>query len=1392
MQTGKTITGIQDVLSFLKLYPFPAWISAPPRDSRNRVRKGGLQLEPAWSNPAFDGLFGSHEALLSALGSSGQQLITYGTWLEEIHSNPTSLHVSLTMPADNPDASDTITVELELAKTIVTGSDGRKYPVCTSISRDPLPDTGASTPPLSKGSKKRRNRPIKLRDLPTLQSSASSVDSGSDSTMQTRDLVSGGGPRMVDYAQTFPWQTTPLGSRDQWDVCLKQAADLTLNAPYPTAIWWGPSLVMIYNDAYAAMSTTKHPRIFGQSGLDAWGELWDTLGPALQSCMKGNPVYKRDDLLLMDRLDSVEQSLEETYHTWSWTPIRGNDDDIAGIFNTTIETTAKVLAERRLTTLQVLGSRAAIAQSKEAFCQAALSTLEENDKDVPFALLYLSDVATNPLVVSESVDTQQGTHVTDLSKHQFGAKRLRLDFKGSICVPHGHVAAPPTVEVVVDTTMGFKGIRSNGFEWPIEQAFHSRDSIRVTIPKELAEEFQTRGWGDVVTDAIVVPLSSEGDLAPLGVAILGLNTRRTFDADYSKWIDVLRSAMSSYLTGAIAREEEVRRSEHLAELDAAKTALFSNASHELRTPLTLISGPINDCVNEVQDPKIRAKLQMAGRNADRLARLVDSLMDFSRLEAGRLEGRYSPVFFGPYVEELATVFRPVIEKASLDFSIVYDPEETRTLFIDQDYMEKIIFNLIGNAFKYTLSGQISVEVIYNESDVSLIVSDTGVGIPPQDLDKIWNRFHRVEATSRSHEGTGIGLSLTKQFVHLHGGVISVKSLYPKTDSDPHGSVFTVTFPLGKDHLPAARVTDLTTLTKKPNYARGIVAEAARWKMSGDVTPSDSEESYASSDGQRSADFNFESSDLIILADDNPDMLDYIKNIFLRYCHVKTATNGQAALELARKSPPQLIISDIMMPILDGFGLVNAIKQDQDLRNTPIILLSARAGDSNRAEGMLSGADDYLSKPFSSRELLARANFQMQLGKRKYEMEARFQERTKEVQILTDLSPTGLFRIDTEGNMLICNDRYRELSGMQGDHESDWLEYVHEDYRSKVEATLKQALQKQHDEQVDFVFSNGNWVKCHVRWWPLGLVGTATDMSLTRLYEESLTKRAEEAEERRIEAEERRRGQELLVDVTSHELRQPVSAVINCASVVFGNMTKLRQELGRCRETNVPFEVTSDLLVQVDEDLESLNAIELCGLAQGHIVNDILTLSRMQLHMLTLQDSIFPLVREVRQVCSILFNEMKSKGITHNLVFGDSIKTLGIKYVSVDKVRFGQVIINLLSNAIRFSQSSQTKGIDITVEASRNPPRDGTCLPPLSSKEDLMPLVEGEKVSVYIYVSVHDTGPGLKPKDLELLFQRFQKGTNSEEIFGGSGLGLFVSRWPDRGGRKLCWGARIYV
>jgi hypothetical protein len=294
-----SVTSIEDVLPFLKAYSFPAWICAGMTGHRAST---GFVLQPTWSNPSFDMLLSSHNDLLTAIGDIGA-FASFGSWLESIKDDQTTYTITLKVSydhADLPEGAIAATVELELAKTKVIDATGQTFAIVTSTSKRPLPKVSKGDVQPKKPPRKKRRLVEKLENLPSFRSSISNrSDSGSspsNSTLAVDRRTPGtlGGPSMVEMLENFPWETTSLGPKADWDPCLLQASQLILAYPYPAALWWGEELITFYNDPYAEMSATKHPRIFGQRGIDAWGELWDTLGPALVSCMKGNPVSKRD------------------------------------------------------------------------------------------------------------------------------------------------------------------------------------------------------------------------------------------------------------------------------------------------------------------------------------------------------------------------------------------------------------------------------------------------------------------------------------------------------------------------------------------------------------------------------------------------------------------------------------------------------------------------------------------------------------------------------------------------------------------------------------------------------------------------------------------------------------------------------------------------------------------------------------------------------------------------------------------------------------------------------------------------------------------------------------------------------------------------------------------
>ena len=465
-----------------------------------------------------------------------------------------------------------------------------------------------------------------------------------------------------------------------------------------------------------------------------------------------------------------------------------------------------------------------------------------------------------------------------------------------------------------------------------------------------------------------------------GRLVVGLNRRRPFDSQYRNFVDLVADQLSTGLANARAYEEERQRAEALAAIDRAKTAFFSNVSHEFRTPLTLMQGPIENLITEVNGPLTpgqRGDLDILQRNAGRLLKLVNALLDFSRIEAGRTQATYAPTDVCQLTRDIASAFRSAMERAGIRFEVHCQPI-AQPVFLDRDMWEKIVLNLLSNALKFTFTGEVRVDLYEREGAIELNVTDTGTGIPEPELPKIFERFHRVEgAKSRTYEGTGIGLALTHELVRLHGGTIRVES---KVDQ---GTRFIVRVPSGVSHLPADRIVTTAISGSSSQLASPFVEEAVRWLAEPPLTadafaPADSmgEDHDRAAHGRR---------ERVLVVDDNADMRDYLRQL-LRQWEVVSANNGLEALELARQDPPNLIVTDVMMPEMDGFALLEALRHDVRTQTVPVMMLSARAGEEARVSGLDAGADDYLIKPFGGRELTARVKSLLNLSRARREAE----------------------------------------------------------------------------------------------------------------------------------------------------------------------------------------------------------------------------------------------------------------------------------------------------------------------------------------------------------------------------------------------------------------------
>ena len=748
--------------------------------------------------------------------------------------------------------------------------------------------------------------------------------------------VLAGGGEMGALMRSLDWRATSIGPVVAWPQSLRTAVSIVLSSRFPMLIWWGPELVMLYNDAYRPMlGMTKHPRSMGQRGRDCWPEIWDVIGPMLDGVLtRGEATWSDDQLLLLDRNGYVE----ECYFTFSYSPIRDESGGVGGVFCAVTETTGRVVGERRLRALRELAARTAEARTVDDACTLAASALGGNPADVPFALLYLLDAGGDDALLATTVGLDAGTRAS----------------------PY-HLALAQSDEAM---------------SWPFAEV--ARTGLPVVV-EDLAALFGSLAiQPDAATprSALVLPVAQAGQEQVAGFLVAGISPQRALDDEYRGFFGLVAGQIATAITDARAYEAERGRAEALAELDRAKTAFFSNVSHEFRTPLTLALAPLEEALADTREPlpaRQRERTEIAHRNSLRLLRLVNTLLDFSRIEAGRAEASYEPTDLAVLTSDLAGVFRSAIERAGLRL-VVDCPPLPAPVYVDHEMWEKIVLNLLSNAFKFTLDGAIAVRLRAAGESVVLEVHDTGRGIPPEELPRIFDRFHRVrDARGRTFEGTGIGLALVQELVSLHGGAIVVDSV---VDS---GTTFTVTLPLGMAHLPAERIGAARTRASTALGAAPYVEEALRWLPDADSAESVVLELPAALVGA-GAPAEAAMAARVLLADDNADMRAYLRRLFGARYAVEAVADGAAALAAAQARPPDLVLADVMMPRLDGFALLRALRADPRTREVPIILLSARAGEEAHMEGLDAGADDYLVKPFSARELLARVEAHLRLAR----------------------------------------------------------------------------------------------------------------------------------------------------------------------------------------------------------------------------------------------------------------------------------------------------------------------------------------------------------------------------------------------------------------------------
>jgi len=1097
---------------------------------------------------------------------------------------------------------------------------------------------------------------------------------------------------MARRIRAFDWSKTPLGPESQWSPALRTTLGIILASGFPHVLWWGPEYIQFYNDPYIPIPGTKHPdAAFGRPASECWAEIWRVIGPLIDRPFHGGPPTWDDDIALELYRHGY---LEESHFVIAYSPVPDETvpSGIGGVMATVHEITQKIVGERRVRALRDLAARVSEARTADEACAIAAATLDAHAKDVPFALLYLVD-----------------------------SDGRRAHLAGSAGVPAGARILPEAIDLHARDASG----------WPLAEVLRDGKLRLVDRLSERLSAVPPGPWSDPPHTAAVVPIPSHKAGEPTGVMVLGVSARLQFDDAYRDFFSLMQTPIGTAIANARAYAEEKKRAEALAEIDRAKTVFFSNVSHEFRTPLTLLLGPVADMLSpDFGDlpPAARGQLEVVNRNGLRLLRLVNTLLDFSRIEAGRVRARFEATDLAAFTSDLASVFRSAIERAGMRLRLDCPPL-SGPVYVDREMWEQVVLNLLSNAFKYTFEGEIAVALRETSGAVELTVRDTGTGISAEEMPRLFERFHRVHgARGRTHEGSGIGLALVQELVRLQGGTIRAESRLGE------GTAFTLRLPTGTAHLPAEQIVrdgEDASVTRGASYLEEALrwlpdsAESGGWRTP-DLPPS---EPPLETPPVVRAEGELDLRPLVLVADDNADMRQYLVRLLASRYRVEAHPHGEAALEAARRRPPDLILSDVMMPRLDGFALLHAIRADEELRQVPVILLSARAGEESRVEGVEAGADDYLVKPFGARELLARVDAHLRLSRLRREARESMRRRGEQLETLLNAAPLGVYLVDENLRFIEVNPvalpTFGDVpGGLLGRELGEILERllppdeagsIVRAFRTTLEtgrsfvATEHTAYRRDraateyYEWRVDrMTLPDGRFgLVCYFR--------DVSDQVRARRERERLLEAEQSA---RLEAERANQLKDDFLATLSHELRTPLNAILGWSQIL---------------------QRRKDDAATLDRGIA---AIGRSALAQTQLIEDLLDTSRIMSGKLRLERRRISTAEVVAMAVESVMPSAAAKRLTVTKNVASAADVLG------DPARLQQVVWNLLTNAVKFTPN----GGRISVALERR----------------------GSSVEI----RVSDTGVGIAPEFLPVVFDRFRQADSSQSRrYGGLGIGL---------------------
>ncbi|KAF9129396.1 hypothetical protein BGW39_004204 [Mortierella sp. 14UC] len=1432
-------------------------------------------------------------------------------------------------------------------------------------------------------------------------------------------------PTVESLVNSKDWSTTGLGPRSSWPVELSVLMPMLMRSASPLAIYWGDQSLLIYNDAWRPILKQKHPFAMGAPGATVWSEIWDVIGSQMAEVRAQGRGCGHKGLRLDLHREGYE---EECYFDFTFSPIFLQDGSIGGILALVQEVTQSILNQRRLMTLNQFSKQAPLIQSVNGAYSMITTILQEsNNLDIPFSMVYKTQEPTKeitptlthgsflpqptPSPVSSpstndnfpstgnsagtGLDPGQGADSTSST-----VKLMRSHF--SVGVPSGKKNARRVPQSAILCSTSFdRNLKSIDYGGVKERVFsktcstrHIPDSLLITPeeyePLDPASPIYDDPWAwpvrsvlaDGIPRLVTLPKSTHqlarALLLPIlenpsvlesritTVLIVGINPFRMLDNQYLDFLALLVANIASLLHFGRSREEERKSTEALFELNKAKISFFQNISHELRTPLTLMIAPLDDVLNQTpENAPTRSSLEMVRRNTRRLLKLVNTLLQFSRIEAGKSQALFEETDLSKATREISANFESVAHGFNLQYNIICENLDNLPggVWVDRAMWSGILLNLIGNAFKHTWEGSVTIHQYpckgkNGRAGVAVDVKDTGVGIAAEHLDTLFGRFNRIEnKQSRSHEGTGIGLSLVKELTEVHGGVVSVTSAVDK------GTCFHLWIPSGRSHHPSSQIKLGDSKASNPllrlprddilnnrTDASMFVEEATQWisqkSMPGSTltasgTDSTEEEKIEEDDDSMGIDYMRErqdsieiandeyevstmnldegevskilidlpdlahepTSDLdpllprrssslvhsprlskadspalntlpaseslfgpiamengtfggqtqrpepseeskpnnsviqsklrrsyIIVVDDNNDMRAYLREILGKDFRVRCAVDGLDAIRIISERLKQgkridLILSDVAMPNMNGYELLQRLRNDTTTMMTPFILLSARAGEEANVEGLDLGADDCLVKPFSARELLARVRSSIRLSDLRHELirEQRHALEMKQLiysisvrirsglslpQIL-DTASVELFKVIRCNAIRIC--RFRGTDEETGQH---WVRYVAEItkvgqpkaltpmdrlYPKGLEVPETRVVNGEHEPASDLrtvtnyvhpvygvksfisvplIYNNKIWGyllasrDADTRDWSqsekLLFEQTGNQISLAiahaSLWE---LKKSQQVEMEAAHAANEAKTQ--ILANTSHELRTPIGAIVGALSALEDTDYNLT---GEQRDMVKIMQITSDVALSV--------------------INDLLDTAKLEAGAMSLSIKECPVLTETLEQSVRIFADKAGRNevdlIMERSEDLERLEALLQQGMSIwtDGDRLQQVIMNLIGNAVKFTASGKvTIHCTVAKNGSTNLPGEGSTDGSQQAAQTPHPRVHypepfppGAIVTpTTFHFEVTDTGIGIDPDFLKNnIFKSFaQVDQSMTRRFGGTGLGLAISK-----------------